>query len=123
MNDDNLGKTMLALELELLSPPVRTSGERLDQLLADEFVEFGASGRIFDKNAMIAMLRQSTSSVIFQVNNFRLVTSGEHEVLAAYTLEVRSDAGDVLRKSNRSSLWARREGRWQLLFHQGPKSE
>ncbi len=123
MNDDNLGKTMLALELELLSPPVRTSSEHLDQLLAVEFVEFGASGRIFDKNAMIAMLRQSTSSVVFQVNNFRLLTSGEHEVLATYTLGVRSNAGDVLRKSNRSSLWARREGRWQLLFHQGTKSE
>jgi hypothetical protein len=46
------------LEEELLKPEVRRSADRLSHLLADEFVEFGSSGRIFDKRQIIESLKQ-----------------------------------------------------------------
>ena len=123
MNDANLPEVLLALEQELLSPAVRRSAVRLDELLADEFVEFGSSGRIYDKHSIMSLLTESNPTENFEIDNFRLVTNGKHEVLATYQCEVRSGAGSLLRKSNRSSLWTLRDGGWQMIFHQGTSAE
>lgn len=45
------------LEERLLQPEVRRSARDLDELLADEFVEFGGSGRVFGKREIIETLR------------------------------------------------------------------
>jgi hypothetical protein len=44
------------LEEQLLKPEVRTSRDRVGYLLADDFIEFGSSGRIFDKRGVIEAL-------------------------------------------------------------------
>ncbi|WP_370626547.1 DUF4440 domain-containing protein [Streptomyces sp. NBRC 110035] len=43
-------------ELKLLDPEVRRSPERVGELLHPEFVEIGASGRVWDRDAIIALL-------------------------------------------------------------------
>jgi hypothetical protein len=67
MNEsDELMNTLRQLEVELHDPAVRSS-ERASQLLADEFVEFGSSGRIYAKaNDTGAACRRSSG------NDFRL---------------------------------------------------
>ena len=45
------------LEERLLQPDVRRSAQAVASLLADEFVEFGSSGRVFDKTQIITALR------------------------------------------------------------------
>ena len=122
MSADNLQATLLALELELLSPAVRDSDTRLNELLAQEFVEFGSSGKIFDKRSIISMLIHSTATERFEVQDFRLVSSNQHQGLAVYTCSAYAESGEVLRLSNRSSFWVLRDARWQLLFHQGTKT-
>jgi len=82
MNAENLQETLLALELELLSPSVRASDVRIGALLADEFVEFGSSGRIFDKSSIVSSLAQSDTAEEFQVRDFRLLTVDEQQALA-----------------------------------------
>ena len=42
------------LEEELLRPEVRRSPEKMAALLADDFLEFGRSGRIYDKANILA---------------------------------------------------------------------
>lgn len=120
---ESVKTTLLALEEELLSFQVRTSATRLNELLADDFVEFGSSGRIYDKPTIIRELGESGFVAGFEVGDFRLVMSGEDSALVTYRCEVRSDNGDVIRKSNRSSLWRLVDDRWQLVFHQGTKTE
>jgi hypothetical protein len=44
------------LEEQLLQPEVRTSSERLAALLADEFIEIGSSGRVYNKQQIIDLL-------------------------------------------------------------------
>ncbi len=114
---------LLALEQELLSPQVRASNERLDELLAREFVEFGSSGRIYDKQSMIYALTQAASMEDYQVDDFTVVTESDDTALVTYSCKIRSAGGDLVRTSNRSSLWKLLDGRWQMAFHQGTRAE
>lgn len=120
---ESVKATLLAFEEELLSSQVRASEARLNELLADEFVEFGSSGRIYDKPSIIRELGESGFAADFEIGDFRLVMSGEDSALVTYRCEVRSDSREIIRKSNRSSLWRLIDDRWQLVFHQGTKTE
>lgn len=115
--------TLIAFEEELLSSQVRASEARLNELLADDFVEFGSSGRIYDKPSIMRELCESGTIADFEIGDFRLVMSGEDSALVTYRCEVKSDSGDVIRKSNRSSFWRLADDGWQLVFHQGTKTE
>ena len=75
INEDDLKTLVLGLEYELLSPETRHSETRLRELLADEFVEFGASGRIYDKQSIIDSLLQSEPAECFEIRDFRMVSS------------------------------------------------
>ena len=48
---------ILRLEERLLDSAVRRSPEAISALLADEFVEYGSSGRVFDKEQIIESLQ------------------------------------------------------------------
>lgn len=113
---------LLALEQELLSPQVRSAAEKLDRLLAQEFVEFGSSGRIYDKQSIIRALTQSESVENFQIEGFKIVTESDDTALVSYACKALSAAGEVVRKSNRSSLWKLIDGGWQMFFHQGTRA-
>jgi len=114
---------LLALEQELLSPQVRASDERLDELLAQGIVEFGSLGRIYDKQSIIHALTQPASIDDYQVDDFTVVTESEDTVLVTYSCKVHSASGDLVRTSNHGSLWKPLDGRWQMAFHQGTKAE
>lgn len=46
------------LEEQLLQPEVRQSAEAVADLLADDFIEFGSSGQVFNKQQIIEGLQQ-----------------------------------------------------------------
>ena len=50
---DDVLSEVVQLEVALLDPAVRADRSRLDELLHADFVEFGASGRVFDRNAIL----------------------------------------------------------------------
>src|SRR4051812_44889374 len=98
-------------ELALLEPEVRRDPERVRAFLHPDFVEFGASGRVWD--------RESIGTVTSGVDE-RITASGlvpcrlAHDVVL---LTYRSHATG--RQALRSSTWVRVDGDWLLLFHQG----
>ena len=57
------------LEERLLRQEVRRSREALDELLADEFVEFASDGVAYDKTHVIAAL-QAERLINVQLQNF-----------------------------------------------------
>ena len=61
-----------ALEERLLDPLVRAVPEQVRALLAPEFVEFGASGRVFDRYAILAMLATEPPRVARQARGFKV---------------------------------------------------
>ena len=107
-----------ALEECLLTREARADREQLDSLMADDFFEFGSSGRVWDKAAVLREL-PGEESFSFSVSDFQARQLGTDTVLATY--RVRMESGGSSRSSLRSSVWASRDGRWQMLFHQGTR--
>ena len=103
------------LEERLLEPKVPSSPEELALLLAEDFHEIGSSGCTFDKSEIIAVL-QGESESDYSIQDFQVRQLGSDIALATYRLEIRQEAKAA---SLRSSIWVHREGRRQLIFHQG----
>lgn len=120
--DDELEAELLALERALLDPEVRRSRERVDALLADEFVEFASSGVAYDKRRILEVLQDEALAddpVTRSLAHFEAVPLGEDVALTRYRLLRRRSANEEPTQSLRSSIWRRRDGRWQMAFHQG----
>lgn len=102
------------LELSLLNPEVRKSAQQLKQLIADEFMEFGSSGKIYNKKDILKALPQETPRE-FKVEDFKVTRLSEEAMLATYkTIEKKKT---VLR----SSIWKKFRDNWCIVFHQGTK--
>ncbi|UYK79837.1 nuclear transport factor 2 family protein [Xanthomonas sacchari] len=115
--DAAVQRALVALELELLEPAVRASAARVAELLDDAFVEFGASGRRFDKPAVQALAAESGA---FRYCAFDIdVQLLEPELAHLRYRSERSGGGELPRQALRSSLWRYRDGQWRMLFHQG----
>ncbi|NBE50820.1 nuclear transport factor 2 family protein [Streptomyces boluensis] len=102
-------------ELRLLAPEVRNSPELLGALLHPDFSEIGASGRRWDRDAIIAALTEQE-----EPGNSTITTSGMRGVqLADDLVHLTFDTDDNGRTAHRSSLWRLTRTGWLLWFHQG----
>lgn len=107
-----------ALEETLWRAETRFDPELMDQTFAANFVEFGRSGRRYERADMI--FEPDSDAVIdarLPLPDYSVELIAPDVALATYTSEVRY--GDELERGRRSSLWTRVEGRWKLRFHQG----
>lgn len=110
------------LETSLHRPELRTSPQQVADLLADDFMEFGKSGRVYNKRGTIDALAgegSPTSSALIEVADFSVKRLSSDVVLVTYR-SIRSPA--KAQKSNevlRSSIWKLNADRWQMCFHQG----
>ncbi|MFF3927848.1 nuclear transport factor 2 family protein [Streptomyces hirsutus] len=102
-------------ELKLLDPEVRRSPQRVGELLHPEFVEIGASGRVWDRDAIIALLagERDAGGLTGTVSRMKAVQ------LAPDTVHLTYDTDHNGRRAHRSSLWRRTGRDWLLYFHQG----
>lgn len=105
------------LEEQLLLPEVRQSSKRVAALLAEDFVEFGSSGRTFRKKQILKLLRNEPFARR-SLSHFKSTALAENIVLVRYVATRRVGRGRTVR-SLRSSIWRRKNGRWQMVFHQG----
>lgn len=117
MTEASYENEVRSLEECLLRADVRESSERLGELLARDFVEFGSSGRIFNREEAIAAVQAGPSEQL-QLADFKAKILAPGLVLATYTSTRVSSTGQQV-SALRSSLWRFREGRWQVIFHQG----
>ncbi|GAA1425241.1 hypothetical protein GCM10009601_31750 [Streptomyces thermospinosisporus] len=101
-------------ELLLLDPEVRRDPERAAVLLHPDFHEFGASGRVWDRATMLALLAEEPEEADpIKVSGMRAVQ------LAPDVVHVTYDTDAEGRRAHRSSLWRRTDTGWRLYFHQG----
>lgn len=108
--------TVMRLELELLEPAIRADFKRLDALLADDFLEVGASGRSFGKADVLSRL-PTESGITFTATDMQAHLLSPTVVLVTY-LATRSHAGEAA-QSRRSSVWVHNSCGWQMRYHQG----
>ncbi|UCG63332.1 MAG: nuclear transport factor 2 family protein [Candidatus Zixiibacteriota bacterium] len=120
--EESLPQVLYELEARLLKPEVRRSSIELEKLLADEFVEFGSSGQVFDKRAIIESLGKEPQIQI-SISNFQSELLGPEIALVTYRAIFSGQKGQPDRHSLRSSVWKRTDDTWRMVFHQGtPRS-
>ena len=108
---DEAAATVVERELLLLSPEVRLAPDRVLQLLHPDFVEFGSSGRIWDRGSVAAVT--ATSAYGISTDDVLARPLGPDAVLVTYRSRLNG------RAALRSSTWVREGEEWLLLFHQG----
>ncbi|MBU7595685.1 DUF4440 domain-containing protein [Metabacillus halosaccharovorans] len=108
-----LREHILQLEKRLMSYDYK----ELDELLAEDFLEFGSSGNSFDKKEQLeaAKSETTTNSIKFKVTDFNIKLLASDIVLATYRTFRHNDSKYALR----SSIWKINEGKWKMIFHQG----
>jgi hypothetical protein len=107
---------VMQLERELLDPAVRSNGHRLAFLLADDFLEVGASGLSFGKPEVLARL-PGESGIAFQASSMQAHLLAPGVVLVTYAAQ-RTHGGRTTH-SLRSSVWVKNTSGWQMRYHQG----
>lgn len=103
------------LELEILDPATREDKARLDFLLRDDFIEFGSSGRVYEKRMLIEMMSKERHAPVI-VREFAVRQLSQDTALVTYR-----SVGQSGQEARRSSVWIREVDRWQMVFHQGTR--
>lgn len=113
---DDLVAELVELERMLLDPAVRGDARRLDELLHPDFVEIGASGRVWDREATLSALPGSPA-LEADCDPISAVELAPGVAQLLYRSIARVDG--ITRSSLRSSIWQRVDGAYRLRFHQG----
>jgi hypothetical protein len=102
-------------EMELLDPDVRSDPVRVRELLHDDYLEFGSTGRVYNKKVMLDMLKGERQSPVV-IRDFAVRQLSADTALVTYRT-----VGQSAQEARRSSVWIRTDGEWRMAFHQGTR--
>jgi hypothetical protein len=123
--ETGVNETMAAelerLESLLMDPAVRRDRERVAGLLAEDFLEFGSSGREWSRETTFELLQTETYAPPM-VDCFACRMLGADIALVTYRAVCLNDATDERTITLRSSIWTKMSGDWKMRFHQGTPS-
>lgn len=117
MNTNELFGLLVSSEHALQTQIDRQNPREVDQLIHDEFHEFGTSGGCFDKAAVVDFL--NAEAVDMSSADFKLHRLADNVAVLTYRSVTRFQDGRAPMYSNRTSIWIYQDGRWQMRFHQG----
>ncbi|MEN3147858.1 DUF4440 domain-containing protein [Neorhizobium sp. IRAMC:178] len=119
----HLADHLLSLETALQTREVRNSEEKLRELLAPEFREFGRSGLAHTFDDIVTRLVAETGPNNTSISDFSATMLSDTIALATYRGTRINDDGSRL-FANRSSIWRLDpDGNWRMVFHQGTATE
>ena len=109
------------LEESLWRDETRNNTEYLERVFAEDFFEFGQSGRRYNREDMFIFPQGDQAiNCKLPLKNFAVRSITEEVVLVTYISEV---IYDDLQIANRSSIWLKTPQGWRLKFHQGTPTE
>lgn len=120
MINEELKTLLYELETSLHKKEIRNSREQVGMLLADDFLEFGKSGMVFDKQSILDLLQSEETDLQIEVSDFSVKELAADVILVTYKGSMLNDEG-VTVSTLRSSIWVSKEGSWCMTFHQGTK--
>lgn len=106
------------LEERLLQPEARKGSNKAADLIADDFIEFGSSGRVYDKQQALEAM-ENAPTVQMAMKDFKMMQLAPDIILATYSLVSHDNSESETIQSVRSSIWKFIGQRWQIIFHQG----
>jgi hypothetical protein len=119
MSEDGkrLEEALLGLEKLLMDPVFRKNRDEVDMVLAEEFREFGSSGRIWSREEILHLLATEPAQAPPCVVDFAVQIIAADTALVTYRA-IRAESNSA---TLRSSIWVLRGSRWQVVFHQGTR--
>lgn len=104
------------LEEDLWREETRFDRDFMERVLAEDFVEFGRSGRVYQRiDTLLAPVQSIQAAIPLPNFNVRLLTKDIAQV--TYNSEITVDG--IVQIGRRSSIWSRSPAGWVLRFHQG----
>ena len=114
MTTDDDVTDVLQFERELQTAECRRDRARVGALLAEDFMEVGSSGRVWDRPSALELLGgQTGGEAVIEVHDLTGRIIGDGFIMVRWD----SDRGG--RRSRRTSLWRRDPAGWRLVYHQG----
>jgi hypothetical protein len=98
-----------------LDPEVRTDPVRVRELLHDDYMEFGSTGRVYNKRMLLDMLKGERQAEVI-IREFAVRQLSADTALVTYRT-----VGHSGQEARRSSVWVRMDGVWKMAFHQGTR--
>ncbi|HHD2753911.1 TPA: DUF4440 domain-containing protein [Clostridium perfringens] len=117
---NSIKKKIFKLENDLLKSDIRKSAEKINEIVADDFVEFSSSGSEYHyKNGDIFQAEDDEKNLDWEILNFEVKQLSKDCVLATYKVIKHDQPDERKRYSLRSSVWKEEHGKWKMSFHQG----
>ena len=88
----------------------------MEQLFAEDFFEFGRSGRVYRREDTLSVPRQPIETIL-PLPDFDARRLTDDIAQVTYNSAVTYDG--LLEKGRRSSIWSRASNGWVIRFHQG----
>jgi hypothetical protein len=109
---------LLRAEMQLLDPAFRHDRDKVGAWLAPDFFEFGKSGRVFTRDAILEFLAaENYTPPVLEDFACRLIA--DNVVLVTYRTVGNNLKTGASESVLRASLWSRQSGKWNMRFHQG----
>ena len=105
--------SVISLEKSLLEPAIRSDLTKLNDLLHHEFLEFGSSGQVYNKQDILNCLPHEKPRLL-EIESINAKALSDSCILLTFKL-----FSDHKLHSTRSSIWVNNSCQWQLIFHQG----
>lgn len=109
------------LEESLWRSEIRFSPEKMASLLADDFMEIGSSGRIYDRQMTLATSATSPAKETgsrLPLADFTARELAPSLALVNYT-SIQDNPDGSEKRALRTSIWKKTDSGWELCFHQG----
>lgn len=110
--ESDLTEEACRLEARLLDPNVRSQPALVAELLHEDFIEYGSSGRRWTRDEIVGALSSGGGTDLIATFDLTGSQLSDDIVLVTY----RSARGG--QQAWRSSVWIREDGRCRVLFHQ-----
>jgi len=108
---------MKSLEMSFFDNSIRLSGDKLNELIADDFTEYGRSGKTFNKQEIISMLLNNDAPRV-KLENFQIKNLSVDVTIVNYLSYIENENGKI-EKTLRTSIWKLYGENWKIFFHQG----
>ncbi len=116
-----LAKELRELEVQVMSGAGAGHADAIADFMSDDFVEIGSSGHKYSKNDVLEALPKLPRRK-FSLEEFQVRELAPDLAMITYKASAVSKSGVAW--AYRTSLWTRRAGKWQIVFHQAtPASE
>jgi hypothetical protein len=123
MENLSLLSTLRELECDLHQPKCRRDRERLAQLFASDFREFGRSGASYTRDHMLMSLPTDPEPPHIYAQDFAVNQLSDSIALLTYRSAHVNPSGELFRHTNRSSIWRLESSGWRMVFHQGTPTD